>query len=279
MLEDKWALPVALRSFDVDEENPKDKEKTGKNKNKDKDRSVELGQEADEEPEWDEDDDEEFDIDIRSLEYPIPYASSSVMLARECDIPSILPRAMYELVTAKEFGLKEVRTRNGGADQDIEVIEVNGEQDEEDEEKEDENGKKYRPKLPEDVYRRLIRAREKLTKLWMTHIVVPPNVQHFGDDTDISDEDCKKNSRDPICTAADRAADLEVYVDSVLSSDDGLIPLFVVWRDDPITGVREIMNLDWEGKGYCENCVQKRRVAWVNMIKSWWKTFEEIIRA
>ncbi|KAK7472111.1 hypothetical protein VKT23_000231 [Stygiomarasmius scandens] len=272
LLEDKWAVPAALRPSKPDAKKENQKEKRND--------QVKDGDDSGED-----DDDEDPDIDVGSLVDPISYPHTSILLARDCDIPSILPRAMYELVASEEFGLNEVRTQGLNSSKH-EVIDVDADDEEvedEDEEKKDKDGKKHRPKLPEDIYHRLIRAREKLTTLWMTHIVVPPDVQHSDDtsDEDEGKDDGSSDSEgsDSDCPAADRGRDLQIYTYGVLTPRGNIDSLFVDFRYDPITGVKYIMELDWRSRGYCENCVRERKKAWINMIKSWWRIFEETINA
>jgi len=272
LLEDKWAVPAALRPSKPNEkENQKEKRKKS---------NYQVNGEDDE-------DDEDLNIDIESLVDPISYPHTSILLARECDIPNILPRAMYELVASREFGLNEVRVQDSNSSK-REVIDVDADADDgvvedEDEEKKDKDGKKHRPKLPEDVYHRLIRATEKLTTLWMTHIAVPPDVQHSDDtsDEDEGKDDGSSDSEesDSECPTADRGRDLQIYAYGVLKPRGNIDSLFVDFRYDPIIGVKYIMELDWRSRGYCENCVRERKKAWRNMIKSWWKIFEETINA
>jgi len=218
VLEEKWAPPPDLKP-------------TGSEQNE----------------EADQDADEDGNIDISKLLTYNPYPSTTILLSRECNLPSVMPRAMYELVTMDQFGLDEV------TEEDV------------DEEQEDENGTMRRPKLPEVEYHRLIRAREKLVSLWINDVLKPPKVEHSGPTT---------------CVAGDPERDATWHSQTVLSSPQtGEEPIFQSYIYDPFAGLNKIMKLDWEAKGYCEQCVKDKKRAWKGMMRRWWKSFEEVVQA
>ncbi|THU90513.1 hypothetical protein K435DRAFT_760304 [Dendrothele bispora CBS 962.96] len=178
---------------------------------------------------------EKWTINLESFRKRISYPCTTILLSQECHIPSVLPRAMYELVKTNELDLHGILC---GLD-------------EADESEDDRDNDEGRPKLSQKLLFRLIQAREELATLWMREVSVPPSVEHVEPDKASNGGRAKTVSQDPI---------------------------FVQYRYDFVCGLGEIIDIDWEGEGYCEACAAKRRKAWREMMRRWWKIFEEIVQ-
>ncbi|KAF5354360.1 hypothetical protein D9758_010754 [Tetrapyrgos nigripes] len=218
-------------------------------KNEEKDENKDEKQEAD-------------DSLIDYLKVAITYPSTSILLSQECNIPSILPRAFYELVALDTFGLEGHHFTSGGtegSDSERGCVEDKLE----DEEKE--------AKLSEDLYYRLLRARNKLTNLWTADITTPPEVTAHK-----KNDKSQKSKSTSSCSAQSQGLDLKKYVHCVMKPRGGKSKsTFSHYIHDPLAGLNEILNTDWEKQGYCKKCVEERKKAWRKMMKSWWEEFQK----
>ncbi|THU88802.1 hypothetical protein K435DRAFT_969333 [Dendrothele bispora CBS 962.96] len=238
----------------------------------------------------DDDDDDVQEIDLESFRKRISYPRTTILLSRDCHIPSVLPRAMYELMKTNELDLHGILCGLDEADEsedDRDNDEGKDRDEDEDEEQEDEDKdmnthrqRQGRPKLSQKLLFRLIQAREELATLWMREISVPPSVEHVEPDKASNGDRAKTVSS---CLAKDLGQDMKNWHWNVLTSweseeGESQDPIFVQYRYDFVCGLGEIIDIDWEGEGYCDACAAKRRKAWREMMRRWWKIFEEIVQ-
>ena len=93
---------------------------------------------------------EKWPDDLDSVEDIIEYAADTILLARRCNINSVLKRALYELVCAEGF--------KQATDSDAE----------------DEDTDSDQSVLNSSDFSLLVRAREQLTMFWMRKAIPPP---------------------------------------------------------------------------------------------------------
>ncbi|KAJ7245812.1 hypothetical protein C8J57DRAFT_1071129, partial [Mycena rebaudengoi] len=155
---------------------------------------------------------------------PIPHATESIILARACDVPSALKRAMYELVRLAGFG----QPTDAG-----------------------------RPRLSSTGA--LVNARERLTTVWMTTIApYSPDLvtcaAATAEDAPILDDVAPPPGG---CTSTDPLRSWKAH--QKLVRESGLVDAFV---NDPVCGLQALMDADWGKEGYCVKCVEQRRAVW-----------------
>ncbi|KAF9463193.1 hypothetical protein BDZ94DRAFT_1164397, partial [Collybia nuda] len=151
----------------------------------------------------------------------IPFATESIALARHCNLSSALKRAMYELVRLEGFGQAEEAGSDDGQDaDDKENVEIS----------------------PAD-YRALVKARERLTTLWLTQM-----------------------SPVMACTSTNGTLSIQAHVKLVIDSG-----IYEEYHADPMCGFQALMDAPWAEEGFCEACIDTRKKAWVNGREKAWE--------
>ncbi|KAJ7641805.1 hypothetical protein FB45DRAFT_901053 [Roridomyces roridus] len=187
----------------------------------------------------------------------IKHATESVVLARTCDVPEILKRAMYELVRKAEYGQPQTGSGSGNHVQ----------------------------LAPED-FRALIRARDKLTVMWMTTMgassfsppfatcasAVPPPAAapgEGGEGAPVAPPPPPQQAGPP-CTTLDQLLSGKAH--HKLMRESGIADEYIY---DPICGLEALVEADWAGEGYCKGCVELRRGIWEGTRERLWRDLGE----
>ena len=177
--------------------------------------------------------------DLSELGDHLDNAADTLLLARRCNVNSILKRALYELVISEGF---KQSTSADPIDPDVEDVSILD---------------------PSDVLL-LVNTREKLTMFWMQKAVPPPAAA-----TCWSSRDSPAHQ----ACAVTRHMTHELYKMLVHDSK-----LFECYRHDPISGLQGLCNAPWiKGEvwsqeelllpsndvGYlCSTCAKKWRAIW-----------------
>lgn len=165
----------------------------------------------------------------------IAYGTESVLLARSCDVPSILKRAMYELVRSSGYGQPE---RDGGVS------------------------------VSKRDFRALIKAREELTSVWMMtmspyslDLAVCPGMVGGGGGVEPAPVPVPVR-----CTTLDPLLAGKAHHKLVRESNIADDYLY-----DPLCGLQALIDADWAAEGYCQDCVALRREVWANRREKIWE--------
>ncbi|KAF9459069.1 hypothetical protein BDZ94DRAFT_1172374 [Collybia nuda] len=170
----------------------------------------------------------------------IPHAIESLALARECNVPSILKRVLYELVRTPRFG-QNLPSIDGGVP----------------------------PQLsPADVLV-LGTAREELITLWIDVTTAPCST---GSALTKGLAICAGGAQNPTCTTRKEPRATSVHVRLVAS---GVFRDFL-W--DPVCGLQALVNLDWAGEGFCHGCVEMRRAVWRTTREKVWEKLDMLFK-
>jgi hypothetical protein len=156
----------------------------------------------------------------------IPFAAESVTLARQCNIPSVLKRALYELVRVEGFGAD-----NGDRGESL-------------------------PRISSGDYILLLRAREKLTNIWITAAACPSNLRACAS----GNVECTSNK-----------PKLRDYTLMKLIHRTGFFKDHIY---DPVCGFRALIDAPWAEEGFCQYCVDKRKRVWTNEREALWKDLD-----
>lgn len=194
----------------------------------------------------------------------IPYATASILLARQCDLPQIPKRAYYELLRATAFQQDLLDDVNDGAVSGISTKDL----------------------------LRLVNAREHLVREWMTTISPPPSfascapvapepAEDNDADTEAGSDSVTKSdlefeeisssfSETPECISDDKEhCDLR-WLD-IVRSEDFQVDDFL---HDPIMGLQYLIELDWESEGFCKECADLRRNTWRRQRERLWANLD-----
>ncbi|KAJ6560101.1 hypothetical protein B0H19DRAFT_1375960 [Mycena capillaripes] len=161
-----------------------------------------------------------------------PHATETVLLARSCNVPSILKRAMYELVRLAGYGQNE---REGVSAAD---------------------------------FRALVRAREQLTSLWMQTVSpYSPDLMVCAAAARMPPADPVVGAAlGPLpCTAADPLKSTKAH--HKLVHESGISDDYLC---DPLCGLEVLIEADWGAEGYCAACVDLRREVWSRRREKTW---------
>ncbi|KAI0086017.1 hypothetical protein BDY19DRAFT_1075426 [Irpex rosettiformis] len=161
----------------------------------------------------------------------IPHASETVLLARKCDMPSILKRAFYELLRTTRLG--------------------------EDEDADPEDPDVINTQISRQDLARLIKAREELVSRWIVTAGSPPDI------TCNPDPNSNSANHPP-----DKAKLLNDWQQHVKRN------LFEECLYDPLVGLRRLGEINWEGMGYCHNCVKLWRDLWTAQGEKLWQQLD-----
>jgi len=167
---------------------------------------------------------------------PISFATESVILARQCSIPSILKRALYEIVRTEAFG------------------------------ENDDEGEINAFRLSSADTRRLQRAREKLISLWIT-ASLSGNFTTCPSSSE-SIEPKGKGIKTECPTNDGKQATL-AHVKIVHASG-----IFEKYHYDPMCGFQALMEAPWAEEGFCQACVEMGQVKWGEAREKCWKDLD-----
>ncbi|KAK6991763.1 hypothetical protein R3P38DRAFT_2659822 [Favolaschia claudopus] len=168
----------------------------------------------------------------------LPHATEIVVLARACDVPSLLKRALYELVRMAGYGQNDV---NDGDDRDPAHT------------------------ISTHDLRTLVKAREQLAAVW-TQTTSPFSSPDFM---------VCASSQLPIpaapvpCVVTDGFAFNKAYHKLVYEPH-----MMEEYLYDPVCGLKALMDADWEGEGFCEACVRLRREVWGKKREKVWENLD-----
>ncbi|KAJ7721894.1 hypothetical protein B0H16DRAFT_1431624 [Mycena metata] len=177
-----------------------------------------------------------------------PHATETVTLARTCGVPTILKRAMYELVRLAGYGQTDKEEGVTAAD-----------------------------------FRALVRAREQLTVEWM-QITSPysPDLMNCASAraTAIAPPVADQAAAAPPVPAPPPAAAVKCTTTDPLQSgkthhklvrESGIADDFLY---DPLCGLQALIEANWEGEAYCEACLNLRREMWTNKRERLWDNLD-----
>jgi hypothetical protein len=161
----------------------------------------------------------------------IMHATESVVIARTYDVPSILKRAMYELIRLAGYGQTE---REGVSSHD---------------------------------FRALVKAREQLTAVWMqTMSPYSPDFMMCASAAAPAEPVDPAAPAVPIrCTTGDPLLSGKAHHKLVHGS--GIADDYMF---DPLCGLQALIDTDWAAEGYCEACVKLRREVWSHRREKIW---------
>ena len=172
----------------------------------------------------------------RLSEAPIQHATETVILARRCDMPELLKRALYELL----------RTARRGQDEDADL----------------EDPDVARKLIPRQDLVRLIVARDELVDRWCSAAVGPPKIP-----CSLSGEE-HSNEAKAKCL---QARNSRHTIWETLVMDSGL---FEDGRRDPLHGLQCLIDIDWTASGFCQDCVQAWRASWIAQRQKLWQQLD-----
>lgn len=196
----------------------------------------------------------------------IPFATESIALARHCNLLSTLKRAMYELVRLEGFGQTEADSDDERDANDEEFVELS----------------------PAD-YKALVKARERLTSLWLLTATSPkdfpdcsgPVAGGIARDNDPPADPLNANpnieSANAVgsrphqlaaagCTSTNRTLSMQAHAKLVIDSG-----IYEEYHADPICGFQALIDAPWAAEGFCEACVDTRRRAWAGGREKAWE--------
>ncbi|KAK0504449.1 hypothetical protein EDD18DRAFT_1133834 [Armillaria luteobubalina] len=154
------------------------------------------------------------------------------------------------VILAREWGLKSIRKRAL-----YELVRLAGFGQDYDSDEESDHSSSA---ISSSDYRLLVRAREMLTSAWTTRIATAT----FG-------VEAKCVGGVEGCTAADPGLVASRHQEMVVASG-----LFETYLRDPVCGTEALMELDWGKAGYCEACVEQRRVVWGKARERMWEDLD-----
>ncbi|KAF9461804.1 hypothetical protein BDZ94DRAFT_1263029 [Collybia nuda] len=170
----------------------------------------------------------------------IPLATETIILARRCSIPSVLKRALYELVRMKGFG-------------QIHVIH------------DDNDDSKSAGTLSATDHLILTKAREKLGSRWIEIALSPPRVLRPAASVPTPRPLCDNAH----CTFASPENTHRIY--RKLVHDSGIFASYI-W--DTICGVQALLDAPWTDEGCCVGCVGKIKGEWQRQKERIWRDLD-----
>ncbi|PCH36969.1 hypothetical protein WOLCODRAFT_157662 [Wolfiporia cocos MD-104 SS10] len=177
----------------------------------------------------------------------LEHAIETLALARECDLPEVRKRAYYELLKNPTFGLLPNEDDTFASD------------DEED------SASKLAPTLRQTDLLRLIHARGQLQQAWLRICRAPPAPSIVP---------CPLSNRStPEGQGSARARCREAHKESTTQWYTGVIqgPIFDLGMSDPLRAMQDLIEMDWDGMGYCVGCVGARRDFWQEEREKLWE--------
>lgn len=162
---------------------------------------------------------------------PIPFATETVILGRQCSISSVLKRALYELIRTEGFGQYD-------------------------------NERAPDARLSPSDHEALQRSREKLTLLWIT---TAGSVLNDFRKCPASSLPTSAVTTAGVCLTSDWG--LTTIAHTRLVHESGI---FAEYHCDPLNGMKALMEAPWAEAGFCGACVDLRKQVWGQaMEKSW----------
>ncbi|KAI0943729.1 hypothetical protein AcW1_002820 [Taiwanofungus camphoratus] len=174
------------------------------------------------------------------------FATETVALARQCNVPSLLKRAYYELLRTPIFGQRA--NGDGWTSED-----------------EDE---KPGQRLPAPDLLCLVAARELLLREWIQTTRAPPSPSVVPCPLDQILPSAMNPELAPAlesCRRA-RAQSIAQWTAHVTQAD-----VFEAGMYDPLCGLDSLAEIDWAGMGYCVGCVSVRQELWMDKKERLWK--------
>lgn len=164
----------------------------------------------------------------------IPNAVETVVLGRECDVPGVLKRALYELLRTGGFGTSDASQDDGST---ISKADSN----------------------------QLIHAREKLIESWTETLASATR--------DFSQCPNTVPNAGTIAPTAGCTADLATKVIgwSKLVYESGMLQEYMY---NVLGGLQALVDHDWKRDGFCDDCVRKRRRAWRKQREKLWDNLD-----
>lgn len=175
----------------------------------------------------------------------IPNATATILLAEQCDVPSVRKRAYYELLRSTAF-----QQELDGHDGD---------------------------QLDKEDLLRLVKAREHLVKDWSTTISPPPiskpcaaSKAKEGKITKNGLSAQEKDGQTVGCISGDQdLCDLRWL--KLLRSEDFQVYDYL---HDPIMGLKYLIETDWEEEGFCKECDELRANTWEKQREKLWQNLD-----
>ncbi|TRM66359.1 hypothetical protein BD626DRAFT_487571 [Schizophyllum amplum] len=151
----------------------------------------------------------------------IPNAVATVVLTRDGHMPGVRKRAMYELVRTEGF--------SQGPNEE---------------------------KLSEAEYSALVRAREKLTNVWIMNAGMAPKV---GLPDGHSDLHCIERLGHGIRAHYSALSETKILEE---------------YANDAICGLQALAEIDWKAHGFCDRCATAKRNAWNEIRQKQWENLD-----
>jgi len=207
-----------------------------------------------------------------------PGAVEVAVLGRRWGIPGVLKRAFYEMARGSGCGL--------GDGDDEEGMDV----DEESEGGRDMKGSISREEISRSDERLIGRMREHLVSAWAQDaacldpsFTCPFQVRDgSGKATQSSQTPQDGNPAEspayPVASSSSTASAVHslpkcTSVDAKREAWDRLVHNSGVYKDflfDPISGLQELLKIDWEAEGWCKECIRMRKEAWSRARQRLW---------
>lgn len=180
------------------------------------------------------------------------YAKEALQLARECGLPSVRKRAYYELVCTSGFG--QVATDDNAEYVDDEELQPSGA-----------SALRYADLL------RLIATHERLEQAWWAIARGPPAPSVVPCPLDsIPEQNLTPEQKTALeeCLAARKQSQLW-WMEQVVQA-----PLFGQGRVDPLSGLQDLIDIDWQDIGFCAGCEGAREEFWGEEMRRLWSKLD-----
>ncbi|KAI9070277.1 hypothetical protein FKP32DRAFT_1586289 [Trametes sanguinea] len=195
-------------------------------------------------------------------------ATQTVLLAQDCDLPELLKPAYYELLRTPGFGQDlSVYLHAESSDASYPAARLKMESDED-----EQNAPS--PTLPASDFVRLVNAKQVLQREWQALVRAPPLPSTFVCPlSKISPFSRDGRTRDALvlCQRAWLAEEAQWY--------SWVMPtgLFELGMIDVFAGMRRLIDIDWQAKGFCLGCVSERRDAWAAKRRALWDKLDVLL--
>ena len=184
------------------------------------------------------------DIDTLTRE-AISHAAEAINLGRTCDVPLILKRAFYELIRSPTFGEDELQDGMVSSEDESDIsLPLSGSR-----------APPERHLLKKDILK-IMTARQHLQSEWIKLTLRLPVSEGF------------------ICAELDPCVSYNVGQEhwrSMIMDPD----MYVAGLRDPICGIQYLADVDWYGRGYCGDCVDRRRSMLEAKRRELWSKLDE----
>ncbi|KAH9908818.1 uncharacterized protein B0H18DRAFT_1111519, partial [Fomitopsis serialis] len=193
------------------------------------------------------------ELDVSPTEEQQNFAKETLLLSRQCDVPAVRKRAYYELLRTPGFGQIFFAEEDDFVGDDDLTSDTP-------------STLRYADLL------RLIGARERLESAWLKLACGPPTPSSIPCELAKIPADNLNAEQKPAlesCLAA-RGKSVEWWAQHVVQAslfEDGLL--------DPLTGLQDLIDVDWADVGFCGSCVGARRDMWAEEREKLWNKLDQ----